>query len=345
MSDAAGASPLGLVRLRDPHVKVQIERFWAGGAPPAWAIGWGADGRGPWAAFQTAGVIQRLRWIPPGTFRMGSPDDEPGRLHDEGPMHDVTISRGFWLFETPCTQALWEAVMEDNPSRFKSPDRPVEQVSWEDCQVFVKRLGARVPGLEVDLPTEAEWEYACRGGTPAALYTGPIEILGKRNAPALDAIAWYGGNSGLEFDLPEGWDASDWAEKQHAFSKAGTRRVGLKRPNAWGLYDMLGNVYEWCSDAWSVPGDRGDKKDAVASGRVIRGGSWYSDAREVRAAYRCWIHPSFRDGNLGFRCRVQERELGDVESTAGGSPRVAEPRGDRKPLRSARRRSRRSKGK
>ncbi len=146
-------------------------------------------------------VTQRLRWIPPGRFMMGS--HEAGRYEWEGPAHEVSIGRGFWLFDTPCTQALWQAVMGDNPSRFRSPDRPVENVSFEDVQKFLTRINMALPGLELTLPSEAQWEYACRAGTEAATYAGPMVIEGANNAPVLDAIAWYGGNSGRGFELQE----------------------------------------------------------------------------------------------------------------------------------------------
>src|SRR5512143_4332357 len=107
---------------------------------------------------------------------MGSPETEPGRWNDEGPQHKVTISKGFWLFDTACTQALWQAVMGNNPSRFTSPDRPVEQVSWNDVQDFLARINERIPGLALDLPTEAQWEYACRAGTDTATYAGGLKI-------------------------------------------------------------------------------------------------------------------------------------------------------------------------
>ena len=177
---------------------------------------------------------QRPRWISPGTFLMGSPEDESGRGEDEGPRHEVTISQGFWLFDTPCTQALWQAVIGDNPSYFQSPDRPVEQVSWEDVKGFLERINTLVPGLDLMLPTEAQWEYACRAGTETAIYTGTIEILGDRNAPALDPIAWYGGNSGVDFDLGNGYNSSGWPEKQYPHTLAGTRPVAGEQPNAVG---------------------------------------------------------------------------------------------------------------
>jgi formylglycine-generating enzyme required for sulfatase activity len=184
----------------------------------------GQDRHGVWAEIDVPPatgkpVRQRMRWIAPGRFRMGSPEGEAGRYDNEGPQHEVQVSRGFWLFDTPCTQALWEAVMGDNPSRFQSPERPVEQVSWEEVQEFLRRIEERVPGLA--LPTEAQWEYACRAGTQTATYAGDLEILGDSNAPLLDAIAWYSGNSGVGFELDNGWDSSDWPGKQYRGQRAG----------------------------------------------------------------------------------------------------------------------------
>ena len=279
--------------------------------PPPWACGWGEDEEfGPFVEIKVGDVRQRLRWIPSGSFQMGSPEEEPGRFEDrESPQHQVTISEGFWLFETPVTQELYEAVTGDNPSRFKTPKRPVEQVSWQDAQDFIEKLNGMIPQFEAGLPTEAEWEYACRAGTTDALYSGPIEILGSDNAPAVDPIAWYGGNCGVEFDLEDGEETS-WGEKQYEFERGGTREVGEKRPNPWGLYDMLGNVLEWCDDGkrdytdQPVCDPRGPSE--ASASRVIRGGSWSSFARNVRAAFRVWRSPEVRYYNLGFRCRVRE---------------------------------------
>ena len=282
------------------------EGFWPSGQPPTWAEDWDWDEYGPWVIFSIDGVSQRMRWIPPGRFRMGSPEDEPGRFDDEGPQHEVTISQGFWLFDTPCTQALWQAVMGENPSHFQSPDRPVENMSWKDVYSFLSRINAQLPGLELELPSDAQWEYACRAGSGTALYSGDIEILGERNAPALDAIAWYGGNSGVGFELENGHDSSGWPEKQYPHEKAGTRPVALKRANAWGLYDMLGNVWEWCVDGQrnygpeTLEDPRGPTGDGVR--RVVRGGSWSDVARYARSAFRGWRPPDDRLGHLGFRC-------------------------------------------
>jgi formylglycine-generating enzyme required for sulfatase activity len=244
----------------------------AAGIPPLWADAWGQDAHGGWCAISVGDVVQRLRWIPPGEFRMGSPEDEEGRWDDEGPQHGETMAAGFWMFETPCTQALWQEVMGTNPSHFQgpgrpdAPQRPVETVSWEDCQQFLARLNGRLEGLILGLPSEAQWEYACRAGT-----TGP-------RYGDLDAIAWWGENSGGE-----------------------THPVATKLPNRWGLYDMLGNVWEWCADPWSR-GDRSRPAWGASAHRVVRGGSWYYDARSVRAACRPRYDPSSRYRILGFRC-------------------------------------------
>ncbi len=291
------------------------------GDPPAWASAWGEDRFGVYAAFTFAGVTQRMRWIPPGVFDMGSPEDEPGRYDDEGPVHPVTIAYGFWMFDTPCTQALWQAVTQTNPSEFKSPMRPVETVDFEDVRTFIDRLNRQIEGLDLTLPSEAEWEYACRAGTTAATYAGPMRILGEANAPILDPIAWYRGNSGVDFDLENGWDSSAWAEKQYPHSVAGTQPVKLKRANPVGLYDTLGNVWEWCADTWhhdysGAPADGSAWIDpALETGarRVVRGGSWNGGrARGVRAACRSRDGPADCLNDLGFRCaRVQsasERE-------------------------------------
>jgi formylglycine-generating enzyme required for sulfatase activity len=214
-------------------------------------------------------VVQRLRWVPPGDFLMGAPDAEEPRWDDEGPLRTVQITAGFWLGDTPVTQALWQAVMGANPSQFKGGERPVEAVSWDDTQGFFARLQAE-HGVAARLPTEAQWEFACRGGTQAA-----------RWAEDLDAIAWYAGNAGGE-----------------------THPVKGKAANPFGLYDMLGNVWEWCQDwqAGYAPGPAVDPGGPQAgSDRIYRGGSWADFGRDTRAAMRLWGLPSDRSWNLGFR--------------------------------------------
>lgn len=273
------------------------------GLPPKWANGYGFDEYGPFVEVYVSEATLRMRWIPPGTFMMGSPEDEVGRLEHEV-QREVMISTGFWLADAPVTQALWQAVMGENPSQFKHVDRPVEQVSWHDVQGFIERLNGRARKLDARLPTEAEWEYACRAGTTTATYAGDLVLVGRNNAPVLDTIAWYGGNSGVDYDLAEGLDNADlWLETQYEFARSGTRMVRQKLPNSWGLFDMLGNVYEWCADDWTT-----NPADGLSSGasdgtarKVVRGGSWEYLARHCRAAWRNGDPLDNQRYYLGFR--------------------------------------------
>ena len=215
----------------------------------------------------------RLIWIEPGTFAMGSPS---GGDDDERPDTQVTISRGFWLGRTEVTQAQWSSVMGSNPSKFQDADLPVEQVSWNDAMEFCRKLTERERAagrisdeLAYTLPTEAQWEYACRAGT-----TGDY-------AGNLDAMAWYSANSGNQ-----------------------AHPVGQKQANAWGLYDMHGNVWEWCLDWYgNYPGGAVTDPSGVPSGsfRVYRGGSWWDVAVYCRSARRSRSEPDFRGDLLGFR--------------------------------------------
>lgn len=296
-------SPLGVVHTANGEIMIAsgaevLERndFWRNGQAPLWAQDYGWDEFGAWATFRVGEVEQRLRWISPGQFVMGSPEDEEGRYDDEGPRHEVQLTRGFWLFDSPCTQALWQEVMGENPSRFKGANRPVEQVSWDDCQEFIAKLNEQSPGLALRLPSEAEWEYACRARTDTARY-----------ADKLDAIAWYDKNSGSE-----------------------THAVKQKQPNAWGLYDMLGNVLEWCHDgqreyttARQVDPLGPTTKNAR---RVLRGGVWDGLAQNVRSAYRIAYDPGVRGDYFGFRCASSgEHQPVSERPTWSAAQRKAEP--------------------
>jgi len=211
--------------------------------------------------------------IQPGTFMMGSPESEKGRYNNEK-LHQVTISKPFYMAKYQVTQAQWQAVMGNSPSHFKGDDLPVEQVSWEDCQEFVKKLNKMQKIEAFRLPTEAEWEYACRAGSTAAYCYGD-------NPDSLGDYAWYGKNS----------DGT-------------THQVGRKKPNAWGLYDMHGNVWEWCADWYgdypsgAVTDPTGPKHD---HSRVLRGGSFNSPMSYVRCSYRTVLVPTNRYNSDGFR--------------------------------------------
>jgi formylglycine-generating enzyme required for sulfatase activity len=210
-----------------------------------------------------------FRLIPAGSFVMGSPEDEEDRS-DHEQQHRVEITQPFLLKTTPVTQAQWQAVMCNNPAHFQGDDRrPVENVSWQDSARFCEVLGAQTGGA-YRLPTEAQWEHTCRAGTTTARYSD------------IDVIAWHEDNA----------DRS-------------TQPVAQKQPNAWGLFDMLGNVWEWCFDWFrhnyrSKP-QRDPTGPSSGYGRVIRGGAWVNFAQACRAAQRHGSTPTERNGNIGLR--------------------------------------------
>ena len=241
------------------------------------------DGRNPHAV-NSIGMTFRL--IPAGTFRMGS-----GNGHDhEKPVHEVTISRAFYLGEHEVTQDQYDRVMGANPSHFKGRHRPVENVSWDDAQEFCRRLSA-MEGVRCRLPTEAEWEYACRAASTTEYCFGDSgEELGE--------YAWFDENSARKRGFAR---SLIWGKKTFPSE---TCNVGRKRPNAWGLYDMHGNVFEWCQD-WYGPYEAGKQADPTgpSSGddRVLRGGSWCYYASYCRSASRWFFTPGGRTYDLGFR--------------------------------------------
>jgi sulfatase modifying factor 1 len=234
-------------------------------------------------ALEVAGSGQVFRWIAPGVFLMGSPEGEPERWAERETQHEVTLSRGFWLADSACTQAWWRAVMGNNPSQFQTDsNHPVETVSWHDAQAFIAQLNAQVQGLQARLPTEAEWEYACRAGTTTPFSFGdnitPEQVNYDGNYP------YAGGVKG------------QYREQ--------TVPVKSLPPNPWGLYEMHGNVWEWCQD-WFANFSPSPQQDPIGpledQYRVLRGGSWRSDGRFVRSANRDWDEPDFRDDDTGFR--------------------------------------------
>ena len=245
------------------------------------------------------GVKLEMARVPGGSFLMGSPEIQVERCKTEGPQHRVNLS-AFYMGRYEITQAQWKAVMGSNPSAFKGDDLPVEMVSWNDAKAFCEKL-RQMTGKPYRLPSEAEWEYACRGGTTgdhageSNIQSGDDEgaifdkfLDGMKNLPKL---AWYADNSSSK-----------------------TNPVGKKEPNAFWLYDMHGNVWEWCEDIWHdnygrLNGDAPNDGRAWLTGReqnlrALRGGSWNNDSESVRSAYRDKCAPGVRGFNIGFRVAV-----------------------------------------
>ncbi|OQY60615.1 MAG: hypothetical protein B6245_00415 [Desulfobacteraceae bacterium 4572_88] len=221
-------------------------------------------------------------YVPPGTFTMGSPEDESGR-YDRESQHEVKLTRGFYIQTTEVTQKQWEAVMKRNPSHFKDcgEDCPVEQVSWNDVQKFIWKLNMLEGMNRYKLPTEAEWEYACRAGTRTRFNWG--------NEPDCSLA-----NFGVAF----------FHKECKSINPGKTMKVGFFPPNKWGLYDMHGNVWEWCIDRFDtyLPGPVTDPMGAYARvDRVFRGGSWSVSSRYCRSANRDSGSPNARLSTLGFR--------------------------------------------
>ena len=251
------------------------------------------------------GIILEMVKIPAGSFRMGSDEYE-----DEKPKHQVKLQE-FYLGKYPVTQEQYQAVMGNNPSDFKNnPKSPVEMVSWNDAQEFCKKL-SQVTGKKYRLPTEAEWEYACRAGTQTRYYFGDDQSV-------LKEYAWYGDNSGDSFlDTVKIWDADPkWENyyKKLMDNNCKTHPVGEKKPNNWGLYDMSGNVWEWCEDPYhdsyaDKPENIKNNGNAIWSSgdilsRALRGGSWDDDSWFCRSAFRVRDCADVRDNDIGVRLAV-----------------------------------------
>ena len=232
----------------------------------------------------------RFVWCPAGSFTMGRHANEGGSMPREDPAHSVTFERGFWISKYEVTQKEWKDVMGFNPSFHQGasyPDadnRPVDNVSWYDAQDFIDELNTLHPKRHFRLPSEAEWEYACRAGTTTRFYWGEDNKTKK-----FDKYAWYQMNSGAE-----------------------TNPVGQKRGNAWKLFDMSGNVWEWVQDTLQddytgAPTDGSAWIDHANSNRVVRGGSWYNNAMVCRAAFRGGQDPDGHFIDYGFRIVVKPK--------------------------------------
>jgi formylglycine-generating enzyme required for sulfatase activity len=280
-------------------------------------------------------------WIPPGKFMMGSPASEAGRKADEGPRHQVTITKGYWIGRTEVTIGQWKSVMGESLREHvvrmlndetiydfgeqkqklreymhfdpKDVDKiiandndelPMYFVSWHDAMAFCVRLTEhekakkRLPeNYEYSLPAEAQWEYACRAGTMTSTYTGDL-VIEDSKAATLDDICWYGGNSAVGYE-----------GRRLGNSQAGPRNVGAKKPNAWGLYDMPGNIWEWCSDWYGTyPAEnQNDPVGAVGgTGKTNRGGSLGSGPNSERSATRASNPAAEKSAYRGFRIALSE---------------------------------------
>lgn len=225
------------------------------------------------------GLCLEFSFVPAGVFQMGSPEE--GGDGDETPQRRVEIARPYYMGVFEVTQAQWERVMGNNPSRFRGDSLPVDSVSWYECQRFLMRL-SELTGRRFALPTEAQWEYACRAGSTSRWSFGDVPS-------ELGEYAWYEENSGGK-----------------------THPVGEKRANAFGLHDLYGNVAEWCADWYANPYPPGPAVDPAgpSSGvsRTIRGGAWGDAADSVRSAYRSANGPDGAHDGVGFRCVLLSAE-------------------------------------
>jgi len=228
----------------------------------------------------------RFRYCPPGTFLMGSPTGRPNFLNDNVPQHAVTFTQGFWMGETEVTQAQYRAVMGVNPSKFagSGPEAPVDSVNWLDARAFMEKLSVREANFSYRLPTEAEWEYACRAGSTSVFNTGDRITTAQAN---FDGRYPYGGGAKGVF-------------------RRSTTAVRTFPANAWGIFDMHGNVWEWCEDPWhpsyvAAPADGSGWQGGDLSHRVLRGGSWFSYGKDLASAFRGKGASTARSKLYGFR--------------------------------------------
>lgn len=257
--------------LKHPNTTVYIMTHNESPSPLSWASASGEDQYGFWLDTKEQEIIQRFRWINAGTFLMGSPETEAERMDTEN-QHAVTLTKGFWIADTTVSQAFWEQLMGNNPSRFQGEQLPVDSITWHDATKFIEKLNCYNQSTVYSLPTEAQWEYACRAGTLTPFSFG--EQINS-NQVNFDGTAPYDNGS-----------------------KSADRRVTINAqelpPNAWGLYGMHGNIWEWCQDWYAeYPSIPAQDPNGATKGllKVLRGGSWFYSGRHCRSATRAHAAP------------------------------------------------------
>ena len=281
-----------------PRKPIMSEIIPARPIPLPWVSNVVEDRFGLSVVLRVGNAQQRFRWIAPGHFLMGAPADEAERGCSELP-HEVTLSSGYWLADTACTQAFWLAVWPVNPSHFQDhPQNPAENVSWHDAQGFIAELNRRFPGLYARLPSEAEWEYACRAATTTPFSFGNQITVEQVNFHG--NYPYIGGDKGLY--------------------RQRTVTVASLPANPWGLYEMHGNVWEWCADWYGEYPEEPQidpRGPIIGKMRVLRGGTWSDPARYARSANRSRIEPAYRPLSSGFRIA-----LGQIRDPVGMRKRI-----------------------
>jgi formylglycine-generating enzyme required for sulfatase activity len=268
-------------------------------AAPAWANDNGNDAHGDWGEVILGEQRIRFRWIPAGSFVMGSPQEEEGRNEDEGPQQQVTFARGFWMMEACVSQAIYESVTGNNPSAFRGAQLPVETVSFEEAEAFNRLLSDRLAGLSLRLPSESEWEYACRAGSDTPFSREVARAFDGRSVTSAEVN--YRAQAPYLPELVQGSEQK-WRDITVEVKDAGFH------PNAWGLWHMHGNVFEWCQDTKNdslaeLPLDRSPFIQEGKPARAVRGGAWNIYGRRCRSAARGFLFGAFP--HVGFRSVVE----------------------------------------
>ena len=274
--------------------------IWDKGEVPEWVDEYGTDSYGCWASITYQGIVQVFRYCQPGRFLIGSPSDEVGHQSNEDPQQEITFLSGFWLSDTAVTYELYHALMESHTQPRQVPSKPMDHVSWKDVSRFTANLSGEVRDLTCRLPSESEWEYACRAGTVEP-FNPSVGRTYNGQSVTVTEVNYRG-------EFPYGSAPIGIYREQSVAAKGGEFR-----PNNWGLWHMHGNIAEWCQDTWS-DNHVGINSDGTARNtlridtrdvsRVLRGGSWMNDAKSSRSARRYALHPGSNHSAIGFRIAI-----------------------------------------